>query len=197
MINEDLMFKNFSALPSILFYKSLARTVTKEWIEWGTEYKRNKNFLCDITGKRYKIRYLENHECYTIDTINKKIIIDKVLTLFYPLHQMHHIGYLTTVKKSNLEFIHDCINDYLKTNIDFYNIDKELLHKLYVNYNDVNIIVRDTKEEILNEPIIRKMVQDDIYRYDLIQLNDYKYDISNLPNNEILKKALEKKNLLY
>ena len=110
---------------------------------------------------------------------------------------MHHIGYLTTVKKSNLEFIHDCINDYLKTNIDFYNIDKELLHKLYVNYNDVNIIVRDTKEEILNEPIIRKMVQDDIYRYDLIQLNDYKYDISNLPNNEILKKALEKKNLLY
>lgn len=146
-MNEELMFKNFSALPGILFNESLCNVIKEDWLSWGKEYKANKNYMCDVTGRQHKSYLLENHECYTIDTINKRIIIDEVLTLFYPIHKMHHIGYLTTVQKYNLEFIHSYINKYLKTNIDFYNIDKELLKRLYVNYNDVNIIVSYFDEE--------------------------------------------------
>ena len=229
-MNEELMLKNLSALPRILFNKSLCNVIKEDWIKWGQEYKLNKNFICDVTGRYHKSKLLENHECYTIDTINKRIIIDKVLTLFYPIHKMHHIGYLTTIQKYNLEFTHTYINSYLKTNIDFYNIDKELLKRLYVNYNDVNIIVSYFDEEkeklyakgynkvitieemnkkveelyclpfkVEEKPIIRKMTERDNIKYFGLSntLNDYKYDVSKLPNNKILKNALEKKNLIY
>lgn len=231
-MNEELMFKNFSALPEILFNKSLCNVIKEDWLIWGKEYKSNKKFLCDVTCRQHKSYLLENHECYTIDTINKRIIIDEILTLFYPIHKMHHIGYLTTIQKGNLEFIHSYINKYLKTNIDFYNIDKELLKKLYVNYNDVKVIISYFEEEknklydkgynkeitieemyekieklyclpmkILEKPITRKMTKRDSINYfglgKTFDIDNYKYDVSKLPNNKILKNALEKKNLLY
>lgn len=187
---EKFLLDNFTALPGVLWNKSLANVIKDEWSVWSKEYRKSKNYTCDYSGYHCKSYTLECHEQYIIDTDNKRIIINNVLCLFYPFHKMHHLGYFLTVyderKENGKEFVIKVINQYHHTNINFDTIDKEFLHRLlYDNFKDVKVLECGKIKEFRWN-----------YMLDGV-LSEYKYDVSMLPNNQILKDGLRKKNLLY
>lgn len=188
MNEEKFLLDNFSALPKCLWYKNLATVIKDEWTIWARDYKKSKNYICDYSGYHCKQHTLECHEQYIIDIDNCKIIISNVLCLFYPFHQMHHLGYLLYIyeKRNGKDFIFDVLNRYHHRNIAFNNIDKNLLDiLLYDNFKDVKVLKNGKLEKFDYQAEITMF------------LNHFKYDVSMLPNNQILIDGLRKNNLLW
>lgn len=188
MTNEQIVQENFSCLPNFIHNRSLANVIKAEWIEWGREYKKSKNYICDYSGYHCQQRTLNCHEQYIIDIDNKRIIVSNVLCLFYPFHQMHHAGYLFEIMKEGRtkDFIFEKINKYHKTNLDF----NDTMIITFISCRCDSNLDRDVKVVKDNELV-------DIKPLMRLNLDGFKYDVSWLPNNQILVNGLRKKNLLY